>query len=232
MQPQVQMALPVNSRDMAEVDTILSRAIAAGDPLIAAEYGNQLSKTITLKGVTLANLLRGQRVNLPLFRASGIEDEFIDFVDAHMMIASATAVKYADMYQAVFANGNVPEIIKEQLKGKPIKTLLLLTAAVREGDLSEEQLSDVVVLDHNGVRDVIREARGDVTSSKLRVYGRLIQRENAARYPQGTLLVFGNENGDIEAIGQFNLRPKSDAGKKFLARAIRALQLEDMTHDE
>jgi len=225
MQPPVQMGLSVNSRDLAEVETILNRAIIAGDPLIATEYGNQLTKSIARKGVALAKLFFGMRKNWALFRAAGIEEDFPDFVDANMLYKGKTAEKYANMFEAVFENEQVPLQVKEQLENKSIKTLLLLTAAVREGELDVDQLGDVVILDHEGVHRLVRDARGNVTNSSARVYARLVQRESTS-YPKGTLVVFGDN--EIEPIGYVNLFPKTEAGRKFLERMKNTLALEDI----
>jgi hypothetical protein len=231
MQPPVQMALPVNSRDVVDVDTILDRAITAGDPLIAAEYGNQLSNTITLKGIALAKLFYGLKSNWELFRASGIEEDFADFIDAHMQVSGQTADKYANMYEAVFVNPQIPQELKGQLAHKPIQSLLLLTAAVREGSFDSEDLEDVVVLDHNGIRAKVREARGEATSSRTAVHARLVQRTHSV-YPKGTIVVFGTSSDgheEIEAIGYLKLdEARTESGKKYIQRIINALGLEDI----
>lgn len=227
MQPQVQMALPLMSRELAEVDTILTRAVAAGDPLIASDYGNQLSNTMALKGVALAKLFFGMRDNWSLFRAAGIEDDFKDFVDAHMFVKGKTADRYADMYEAVLANGNVPEYIRAQLQIKPIKSLLLLTAAVREGSLTDEQLADVVLLDYNGIRNMVRDARGEATNSSTATRGVLVQRKHGI-YTEGSLVVFSGDGNEIEVLGWLNLTPRTEAAKKFLERIKNTLHLEDI----
>lgn len=223
--PPVQMALPFHSRELAEVETVLNRAITAGDPLIASEYGNSLSNSIKMKGVALAKLLYGLRESWPLFVASGIEEEFLDFVDAHMHVRSRTASKYADMYGEVFVKAKISDVLKEQLSHKQITTLLLLTAAVREGSLDEEQLTDVVILDHSGVQNIVRAARGDATNSNTAAYARLVQREHS-RYPLGTIVAFGN--GESEPIGSLKLDPSTDAGKKIVERFKNKLNLEDI----
>jgi hypothetical protein len=224
MQPQ-QMELPVSSRDLAEVDTILDRAIASGNPLIATEYGNQLSKAMAMKGVALAKLFSGMSDNWSLFRSAGIQEDFKDFVDAHMFIKGRTATKYADMYKSVFENEKVSQSVRDQLQGKPMTTLLLLTAAVREGSLDEDDLEKVVILDHSGVHDLVRDARGEATNSHTAITGRLVQRDHSS-YPKGAIVVFGGS--EIEAIGYLKLDPTTDAGQKFLQRIINRLGLEDI----
>lgn len=228
MPPSVQMVSPPNEfLDMVQMtDVILDQAIAAGDPLIAIDYGNQLSNTIILKGIALARLFWGLKSNWDLFRSAGIEEDFADFVDAHMRIKGRTADKYADMFAAVFANPEIPITLRQQLMYKPMQSLLLLTAAVREGSLDIEDLRDVVVLDHNGIREKVKEARGEATNSANRVYGRLVQR-SSERYPLGSVVAFGG-NGESEAIGQFNLNPTTEAGRKLLERFKNRMELEDI----
>lgn len=225
MMPPNEMALSVHSRELREVDTILGRAITAGDPLIATEYGNQLGKTIKLKGIALAKLFYGMRSNWALFRAAGIEEEFGDFVNAHMDTTSKVAEKYADMYEAVFENAPIPIELKDQLASKPMKQLLLLTAAVREGSIGEDELEEVVLKSYEGVREIIRAARGEVTSSVSRVYARLVQREES-KYPKGALVVFGPEGNEV--IAMFKTPPETASGQKYLERVKNALGLEDV----
>ena len=223
--PQSEMALSIHSRELREVDTVLSRAITAGDPLIATEYGNQLSKLIKLKGIALAKLLFGMKSNWALFRVAGIEEEFGDFINAHMNITSRVGNKYADMYEAVFVNADIKAELKDQLANKPMKELLLLTAAVREGAITTESLEDVPVLDYQGIRSLVRTARGEATNSHTAIYARLVQVEES-QYPQGSLVVFGPNA--IELIGHINLDPITDAGKKYLERMKNLLGWQDI----
>lgn len=235
MQPLVQVEeLSVSSSDLAEIDTILNQAIMAGDPLIATDHGNKLSKTIVLKGIALAKLLYGMRSNWHLFRAAGIEEEFLDFIEAHMIgVAPRTADKYASMYESVFANEKISDELKAQLTGKPIKTLILLTAAVREGSIREGgeedelQLEDVVLLDHEGVREMVQRARGRETSTRARVYGRIVKGDNRA-YPKGTIVVFG-PGTDIEAVGWLKLDYiQTESGKQYVEKIQNILGLEEL----
>ncbi len=232
--PPSNAAAQVVSSDFAEVDNVLQRAIAAGNPLIAADFGNQLTNTMRLKGVAFAKLLFGMRSNWDLFRVAGVSDEFIDFVDAHMRVEGRTAEKYADMYEAVLENKKVPQYIRDELRLKPIQTLLLLTAAVREGDLDADDLETIVLLDHNGVRKVVRERRGDVTNSGRAIYARLIT-EQGRSYPAGSIVVFGSSQDgrlEVETLGTLNITPHTESGRKYLERIKRKLSLVEMSYDE
>lgn len=229
MQPLVQVEpMSVASNDLAEIDTILNQAIMAGDPLIATDHGNQLSKTIVLKGIALAKLLYGMRSNWHLFRAAGIEEDFLDFIEAHMIgVAPRTADKYASMYESVFANDRISDELKSQLTGKPIKTLILLTAAVREGSLDEDQLEDVVLKDHESVREMVQRARGRETSTRTSVYGRIVKSDGRS-YPKGTIVVFG-PGADIEAVGWLKLDYiQTESGKQYIEKIQNILGLEDL----
>lgn len=231
MQPPNEMALPVNSRDMVEVDIILDRAITAGNPLIATEYGNQLTNSMRLKGVALAKLFFGLKNNWVLFQAAGIEEEFPLFVEANMTVRGRTADKYADMYGEVLANESIPLEIRDQLKLKPIQTLLLLTAAVREGNLDSDDLEAVIVLDHSAVHELVRKARGEATNSSTAVYARLITQQDSS-YPRGSIVVFSADGTQSEPIGIVNLQPKTEAGRTYLERMKNKLWLEPMSRED
>jgi len=228
-QPHVQVEqLSISSSELAEIDTILNQAIMAGDPLIATNYGNKLSKTIVLKGIALAKLLYGMRSNWHLFRAAGIEEDFLDFIEAHMVgVAPRTADKYASMYESVFANERISDELKAQLTGKPIKTLILLTAAVREGSLDEDQLEDVVLKDHEGVREMVQIARGKETYTRTRAYGRIVKSDGRS-YPKGTIIVFV-PGGDVEAVGWLKLdNLQTESGRQYVEKIQNVLGLEEL----
>lgn len=233
-QPPATTTLPVNSSDMADVDDVLHQSVLAGDPLIAAQYGNSLIATVRLKGVSLAKLFFGLKSNWPLFQAAGIEEEFIDFVDAHIRFDGRTADKYADMYREVLENKSIPVETRNQLKLKPIQTLLLLTAAVREGDLGPDDLESVIILDHSSVHRLVRDARGDATNSHTAVYARMVYQQGRS-FPPGTIVVYGtSEDGrqEIEPVGTINLSPRTESGSKWVARLKRKMGLEGVAYDQ
>ena len=88
---------------LQDVDTIIVRAVAAGDPLIACNYGLNLKRSAAVKGLALAKLLHGMRSNWEMFQAAGIDEEFEDFVQANMDVVPQTARKYSDMWRSIFA---------------------------------------------------------------------------------------------------------------------------------
>ncbi len=224
--PLVQLPLPL-LYELAEVDTILSRAIAAGDPLIATEYGNQLHRTAFLKGVSLAKLLYGLRENWSVFRAAGIGDTFEDFVVAHMIsVDKSTAHRYANMFESVFIRAEISDILRSQLSLKPIRSLLLLTAAVREGSIGEEELQEAVLKNESGIREIIKRARGYQTKSSRAIYAKIVTREDSAYGPRGALVVF--QDGDSEKAGLINLNPDKEFTQQFLERMKNALGIGEL----
>jgi hypothetical protein len=213
--------------DLSEVDTILNRAIAAGDPLIATNYGNELHRTAFLKGVSLAKLLYGLRDNWGLFLAAGIGEDFEDFVSAHMLnIDSSTADRYANMYESVFVKADISDDLRNRLKLKPIRSLLLLTAAVREGSIGEEQLQSAVLKNEAGIRKMVKEARGYQTKSRNAITALIVTRDNSTWGPPGTIVVF--QNGDNENLGILNLNPKKEFTKQYLERIKNTLAIGEM----
>lgn len=210
--------------ELAEVDTILNRAIASGDPLIATNYGNELHRSAFLKGVSLAKLLYGLRENWQLFRVAGIGDTFEDFVPAHMVsVDASTATRYADMFEAVFVKANISDVLRTQLSLKPIRSLLLLTAAAREGSIGEDELQEAVLKDEKGIRDIIKKARGHQTKSRTAITAMIVMRDNSTWGPPGSVIVF--QGGDNENLGVLNLNPNKEFTKQFLERMKNALGL-------
>lgn len=202
----------------AEVDKVIVRSVAAGDPLIACNYGMELKRAAQLKGVALAKLLHGMEVNWEMYRAAGIDDTFENFIYTYMELMPETTRKYSNMWAGIFVNSNVPDEIKQQLQVQPIEHLLLLKAAIEEGSLEDDDLRQAAILDKNGIRDMVSKARGEQTSSKTAVR-RFIQMTDGF-YPAGTILAA--RNGETEIIGALNLDPDTEFGKKALAGILNS----------
>ena len=146
------------------VDNVVEGATIMGNPDVAFRMAVDLRKTMQMRGIALAKLLSKVRDNWPLFQAGGYEGDFEDAVFVATGIAASTTRKYADTWKALFENASIPEESKMQLMGKPIKSLILLTAAAREGEITDWK-EVVNAPDHASVRDVVRRVRGEQTSS-------------------------------------------------------------------
>jgi hypothetical protein len=216
--------IPITSNDFAqldEVDIVIARSIASGDPLIASDYGLQLGRAAAIKSLALAKLLFGIQSNWELFQAAGIEDDYENFVSAHLGITEQTARKYPAMWKAIFANDFVSDEIKLRLQSKPIKELLLLTAAVEEGSLTNDELETVIVADESKIRDMIKEARGKQTSSKSSIYISILMRDTN-KYKRGTIIA--TQNGVQESRGWLDLDTEG-FGLKAVARIINSAHI-------
>lgn len=215
---------PDEFKQLNEVDTIIARSVASGDPLLAADYGMQLMRQAAMRGLALAKLLHGIQSNWELFQSAGIEEDFEDFAEAHMNVSAQTAKKYSAMWAAVFASEYVPTETKLRLQSKPIKELLLITAAVEEGSLTNEELNEVAVADESRIRDMVKQARGIQTSSKTAISISRVMRDG--KYAAGTLLA--HQDGRTEVIGSLvtDLDEKS-FGLKAIARIVNSVGIQE-----
>ena len=145
------------------VDEIIAEALEDKDPTIISSYGRGITRNVRMVGIALAKLLYLTRKNWDAFRLGGIEDDFYSVMEAEGVCDAATARKYADMFEGVFENPDVPDSVKKLLLGKPMRSLLLLPAAARDGILDWDEVVDATSVSE--VRNVVRRARGEVTSS-------------------------------------------------------------------
>lgn len=202
-----------------QVDDVIQRALTTGDPLIALEYAQRLQREGLLKGLGIAKLMYKLKQNWALFEVAGIGDSFESMVETQNGYAPATLEKYIRMWESIFENPELPEDIKNQLSGRPIGDLLLLTAASREGSLSERDWKEVTIApDTNKVKEIIRRARGDVTSSKSALTI-MIQMRPDGVLPRGTITV--SSNGERSVIGALHLDLDEESAQKAIARIIQ-----------
>ena len=196
-----------------DVDSVIGRAVTVGDPLLAFEFGSSLLGGVKVRGFALAKLLYRLREAWGLFRAGGIDDEMITMVDVHMGVRPETTKKYIRMWEKVFENDDVPEDTKRLLMGRNLGDVLLLTAAVGDGSLNEDELKDAALAsDRVAIRDIIRQKRGQKTSSSSSIVICL-------RMSDGAL--YAKRGDDRETIGILN-KPESEIGEKAIARLIGA----------
>lgn len=217
--PQVQ-STPV---EFTEVDNLMSRAVASGNPLLVTDHLNTLQTQAITKSVASAKALYMLRENWSYFQAAGASEEWDVFASANVVnLVPENARKYANMWESVFEKSTIDAILKGQLAQVPIKNLLLLTAAVREGSLTDEQIANIPMQDYDTIHEAVRGARGDATSSKNRITGVLVVKEGGS-LPRGAL--YAVRNGERETIGYLNLDVETEFGQMFLERMKNALKL-------
>lgn len=210
--------IKLNDNDLKVLDTVddtMQRAILSGNPLVATEFANELIRSGQVRGLALAKLFWEVAMNWEKFQAAGIDDDWISFLNVNTGRSRETIKKYSAMWNNIFATNDLSEDFKRKLMSKDIKSLLLLTAYAGEG-FSEGVIDKIVeATDSDAVRDIVREGRGDATSSKtaLRIY---YQIREGGQLPPGTLflrdasgkpVIFGTLNhgsGDVDVEKAIN----------------------------
>jgi len=220
-------SIAIQKEDMSifdEVDDVIGRAVLIGDPLVAFDYGSGLIKNTMVRGLALAKLLYRLKESWPMFVAAGVEDDLETMAFLHMGTRPQTTRKYLDMWESVFENDSIPETTRKLLYGKPIRDLLLLTAAVREGSIDNDALEDIG-LGVESARDKVREARGAATSSNtaIRIY---VQMQDTAKFPAG--VVYAKRGDESVVLFEIDLEadPKSLEGQA-LARILHASGIQE-----
>lgn len=205
------------------VDDIVGRSVAAGDPMIAFEYIQGLQREWFVKGLAVAKLLYRMKQSWALFRSAGIDDEFESVVETTIGYSPATVNKYINMWDSIFENPDLSEDLKRDLAGKPIEALLLLTAAAREGSLNDEDWNYVAqTTDIKDIRSIVRERRGDQTSSKNAKLPSLFRREQGG-LAQGTLTI--TVNGERKVVGTLLVDSPDDDVVQYINKMINALHI-------
>lgn len=151
-----------------DVDKVVTNSLIQADPRPALEFGRRLRRDGQLKGLALAKLLSCLDRNWTTFQTTGMEERIEDIVFVEMGISPQTTRKYVRLWEDLFENPMIDQSIKNKLFGKSIKSLLLLTAAARDGDDIDW---DKIAGAENGaeIRDLVREARGPATSSETSI---------------------------------------------------------------
>lgn len=204
-----------------EIDDILGRAVAMGDPMIALEFGRRLKKGAALKSYALAKLMYRLQEAWNLFTASGTNDDFYTMVEDYIGNPPETTKKYVRMWQAVFENPRIPDDIKKLLLGKPIADTLLLTAGAADGSLDNEALQRAALAEDNGaLKEIIRQKRGDVTSSGTAVRIYVIMRDRDSM-TEGT--IYAERGEEREVLGML-YPPKSELGQIAFDRITKDMK--------
>jgi len=195
-----------------EVDEIMDRAVAQGDPSVAMKYGRALRKDVRVRGVALAKLLWRVSDNWYLFEKAGIDDDVYDVIDSEMGVPPATSSKYIHMWETIFANPEIPDNIKEALLCKPVRTLILLPSLSTEGeDVDWNEIAQAK--DHEEVRQIIKRIRGEATSSKTALFIKLDVRTGQLAAKRG--------DTPFVNFGLLNLNIDNEVVKSAIERIIR-----------
>ena len=82
------------SKEFAQVDDVVRRALDSNDLWPAIEAGRELLRTVQLKGVSLARLLSKLKRHWSQF---GLEDTFEDIIVAEWGLSKHTIYKYSSV---------------------------------------------------------------------------------------------------------------------------------------
>ncbi len=208
------------------VDDVIGRSIASGDPLIALEYIQGLQRDGFVRGLAIAKMFYRMQQSWDLFRAAGIDDEFQNVVETTTGYSPATVNKYINMWESVFENPAITEDIRLQLAGKPIETLLLLTAAAREGSLTDEDWESVAhAADIKEVRNKIQERRGKQTSAGSAKIPSLFYRDTGTR-TRGTLII--TVRGEQKVVGYFMMDTGDEDVDQYIQKMSNQLHFNEI----
>lgn len=215
----------VSTGDMAQfdaVDDIVARSIVIGDPLLAFEYGSGLITSSKIKSYALAKLLFKLRQQWALFRQS---DDLATMAEVHLGVRPTTTDKYINMWEAIFENDDIDDETKRLLAGRNIADTLLLTAAARDGSLSSDEMREAAMSpDRTTLREIIREKRGEKTSSGTAVRLFVAMRDNSRR-KAGTIFV---KRGEIYEDIAILLPTNSDVAEQGRNALLNGRKVEEV----
>jgi hypothetical protein len=210
------MLTPGDKKIFDMVDEIVEQSIVQGDIQPAMSLGKSLRRSIQANGLALAKLLYRVR---EAWEVLGDDNDLYEIIYAEMGVASSTVHKYINMWDAIFANPNISDEIKSQLEGKPIKALLLLTAAAREGEISKEDwecVSDATT--SSEVRSIVRDLRGERTSSNQAIVLEL-------NMTSGILMARKGDQYDVVGMLNVGLRQESNLIEASITRIVNSANI-------
>jgi hypothetical protein len=193
----------------------VNEAIAAskerGTPHYALALLRELRGAVQARGLAAAKLLARLE---DIWDELNVEDDFFNVVQTETGFAPATVRKYISMWRLVFENPSIPEEAKASLVAMPIRRLLKIVAAAREG-LLEDKWDRVINVQSDGeLRQLIREVRGKATSSQTAIIITLRR--------DGSLLARQGDNGLATHVGFLKIDTDDAVAQKAIARIIQA----------
>src|SRR3990167_6706918 len=161
-------SIQLNNDDLAllaTVDDIVRRAREAGNPDIAFKEGYAFRRRGHGTALAVAKLLYDLKEWWENFAT---DMSFYDAVFNGIGYARVTVDDYLGAWEEVVLK--CPEKYRRQIMGKSLNTMKLLTAASREGQLTDEDWEEVAgAHDKSGVQDIVRRVRGTNTSAGSRI---------------------------------------------------------------
>jgi hypothetical protein len=153
-----------------QIDIIVEKGAISGDPSGIMNYGRSLRRNMQVQGIALAKLLAKSEEHWQACFSHTIEGTFEDYAVGELHLSNQTVRKYINLWRSVFENIGIPAAIRGVLMGKSTRSLILLTAAAREGSIAPEDWKEVAEATTGAeITDIVQRARGRQTSSINRI---------------------------------------------------------------
>ncbi len=152
------------SRVVAGVSELINLSVVRQNEQYLVDSVQDIRQAIQYHGITLACLLAEWKHHADCFGVAS--EDWEDHIYVTTGLSVQTVRKYVDVWETVFQNPAVPPDLHLALFSKPMQGLLLLPAAVREGQLDSAAWEKIAhAPDPLAIREIVREARGEQTSS-------------------------------------------------------------------
>lgn len=199
---------------MEKVRTEVEHAFKEKDPELAFAVADGLVYAQKVSGISLAMFF--SEVEDRWDWLDGEYDDFEDYVYNRLNYSTQTVRKYIALWREIFLNPTVSEGQKEILYGFPMRRLLLIVPAAKEGSLERDHWKQIVAAStDNEIREIILEVRGEQKSASnaLRIY------LGSKGKTRGQLSVRRGSSGKKTVIGYLNV----DSDDKDTLQAIARL---------
>lgn len=161
-------AILVKTKDIAEVQAIVEKAVIVGSPLIIWEYirtQRRAGQVSALKIAAAFSLTLGKWSTETSPGIFQVDDEFLDAASADTGYSRQTISKYLDVWE--YAIQRAPEELLPLLMGKDMNGLMLISTASKSGLLDKRQWEAAAnAPDTSAIREALNVQR---TSSVTRL---------------------------------------------------------------
>ena len=137
------------------VNEAISHSLLKGSPEPALALGYEIKRSSMIRGVMLAHLLYELDETWDVFET---DDDCSTAVDKAGIVAEETFKKYVAVYRWILVE-------HPELAGLPIEGLIKITAAARDGDLTDEDYKELALAPNVGAIIRVRDRVRDIQTS-------------------------------------------------------------------
>lgn len=186
-------------RTILEAKAAIAEMETSNSPWSGYQYLRKIKQEGQIRGIMLAKVLYEMKRLWSTF--SGIDDSFENTIEAEGIASAQTARKYTRMWEVLFEGDYFSAEEKMDLMGKNMRSLLRMTPGIADGSLEDLKSELLTAPDEYEVRKIVREARGEQTSSGTRVT-LFIDRHGILKAKRG--------DGNMINFGSLILNPKEN----------------------